>query len=143
MNLNFILLLIVLWLLYYDMVYYEVYCEYFKSEDPVLTRLAMKLQTLDPKLRDITVHEGSKSYTVNKKRVFICIKDENGHYYDENMLSYVLCHEFAHVLCEEYNPKNPHTPKFHKIFQELLARAQWRGYYDPTKPLVQNYCGHD
>lgn len=143
MTIDFILLVILLYLLYRDVFYYEVYCEYFKSEDPVLHSLAERLKTLDPRLKHVSVHEGDKSYTVNKKRVFICLKTEDGTYYDTNMLAYVLCHEFAHVLCDEYNPKNPHTPKFHKIFQELLEKARYYGYYDPTIPLVQNYCGHD
>ena len=142
MTIDFVLLVLLFYLLYRDLFYYEMYCEYFKASDPYLTAIADRVRTLDPRLQNISVHEDNKSYTVNKRRVFICLRDKDGNYYDENMVTYVLCHEFAHVLCDEYNPKNPHTPKFHKIFMDLLEKATYKGYYDPTKPLVQGYCGY-
>ena len=36
-----------------------------------------------------------------KQKVYLCLKDENNEYYNDNMLIYVALHELAHVLCDE------------------------------------------
>jgi response regulator RpfG family c-di-GMP phosphodiesterase len=100
-----------------------------------------KLSILHPKLKTINVYAGRMSETINKKRVYICLKDETGAYYDKNMLTYVLCHEYAHVLCDEIQPHNPHTEKFFLIFKTLLNDAASRGLYNPNIPPLKKYCG--
>ena len=55
------------------------------------------------------------------------------------MLMYVAIHELGHVLCDEIG----HTPKFHRIFRELLEKAENLKIYDPNIPIVMNYCGHN
>lgn len=87
-------------------------------------------------LDDVSLHSGSKSFTINKKKIYLCLKDENGKYYDKNMLIYVFTHELAHVLSESIG----HTEEFHQIFEELLKCLAEQKKYDPNKPLVQNYC---
>ena len=52
------------------------------------------------------------------------------------MLIYVALHEVAHVLCDEVG----HTQKFHSIFEDLLKKATEMGIYNPSIPLIQNYC---
>ena len=111
--------------------------EYFRVSDPLLRELREQLSVLDDRLRDVQIYEGNKSYTVNKKRVYICLKDKNGRYYNRNMLVYVICHEYAHLLCDE----NHHTDKFYDIFQDLLERAAKRGLYNPSIVPLENYCG--
>jgi hypothetical protein len=116
-------------------------CEisYFtEQEDPYLLQLKEELSVLDPKLKDIKMYVGEKSYTINKKKIYICMKDENGEYYQRNMLAYCIIHEFAHVLCIEIG----HTELFFEIFQGLLKQAAQQGLYDPTIPLLTDYCGH-
>ena len=108
-----------------------------EQEDPYLTSLKDELSVLDPKLRDIKLYVGDKSYTINKKKIYICLKDENGEYYQRNMLVYCIIHEYGHVLCEEIG----HTELFFDIFQGLLKQAELRGLYDPSIPPITNYCG--
>lgn len=93
-----------------------------------------KRQILD----EIKVFKGKKSYTINKHRVFLCLKDENNEYYNDNMLMYVFLHELSHVVCDEVG----HTEKFHKIFKEILDVAVEKGIWDPNQEIIQDYCNY-
>jgi hypothetical protein len=121
-------------------------CQLFKkvewfsnSNDPLLNEIKADLIKLHPKFKSIEIYEGEKSYTINKQRVYICLKDKNGRYYNRNMLVYVICHELAHVLCDEIG----HTEKFHEVFSDLLEQATNAGLYNPSIPPLKNYCGHN
>lgn len=118
---------------------YQIKEEYRpESEDPILLSVKEKMRLIYPQIDHLEFYEANKSYTTNKKKVHLCLKDEKGDYYHENMLLYVGLHELAHVKCDEIG----HTDKFHKIFQQLLDKAADIGIYDPSIPIVQNYCGH-
>lgn len=160
--LSIILALILISLLIYLII--RQFKDYYSSKDPVLLKLREEFEHAlsDEKyfcgnkadcilkrqvnkrggprkcLSEISLHEGDKSYTINKTKVYLCLKDENGQYYDKNMLIYVLGHELAHVLCDEIG----HTTTFHQIFDELLELLTIKGIYNPEKPLLQNYCNY-
>jgi hypothetical protein len=87
-------------------------------------------------LNDLTLCKGEKSYTINKEDIFLCLKDENNKYYEDNMLIYVLLHEIAHHVTVSIG----HTPEFHEKFQILLKKAEELKIYDSTIPVVKNYC---
>lgn len=89
-------------------------------------------------MNEINLYKGSKSYTINKQNIYMCLKDENGSYYPQNMLIYVLAHEFAHVLCNSIG----HTEEFHNIFDDLMAELIKDGIYDPKEEIILNYCEH-
>jgi len=112
--------------------------EYFTARDPVLDELRTQLSVLDPSFSNIELFEGDKSYTVNKKKVYICLKDQNGRYYNRNMLAYVTIHELAHMLCTSVG----HTKEFFDIFDDLLSKAADLGLYNPSIPPLDDYCGH-
>jgi len=112
--------------------------EYFDSLDPMLSTIQTTLLPLHPVVKEVQFFEGTKSYTINKKKIYLCLKDKNQNYYEFNMLLYVSIHELAHVLCDEIG----HTPKFDRIFHELLQRAIRLGIYDPEIPILSDYCGH-
>lgn len=112
--------------------------DYVVPTDPILRELREQLCVLHPAFENVRIYEGNKSYTVNKRRVYICLKDENGRYYPRNMLVYVILHEYAHILCDEVG----HTPKFFDIFHQLLKRAESVELYDSRIPPIKNYCGH-
>lgn len=113
--------------------------ESFKPRDPILTELKKQLAVLDPKFKHVELYEGEKSYTINKKKVYICLKDKNGRYYNRNMLVYVILHEYAHMLNDEIG----HTGKFYEIFEDLLNRAEEAGLYNSEISPIVNYCGHE
>ena len=112
--------------------------ETFTAQDPVLNELKEQLAELHPKFKNVNIYAGNKSETINKNRVYICLKDDKGRYYSRNMLCYVILHEYAHLLCDELN----HTDKFGQIFESLLSKAAEKGLYNPHIPPIQNYCGY-
>jgi hypothetical protein len=112
--------------------------KFYKTDDPVLLEIKAQVVKLNPKFNDIELYEGDKSYTINKKKVYICLKDKNNRYYQRNMLMYVVLHELAHVICKSVG----HTEEFNQLFQDLLAQASEAGIYNPSIPPLSEYCGH-
>ena len=110
--------------------------EKYLEEDPILIELKEILCKLFPEMNNTILLRGEKSYTINKSRIHICLKDETGNYYDRNMLIYVILHELAHVMCDEIG----HTPKFHNIFKQVLDKAVFAGIYNDRIPPIKNYC---
>uniref|UniRef100_A0A6C0D1H5 Uncharacterized protein n=1 Tax=viral metagenome TaxID=1070528 RepID=A0A6C0D1H5_9ZZZZ len=125
--------------------------ENYQQSDPMLDRLREKiaplfeqtynsgvLKGLDRKdiLNHIKLYRGEKSYTINKEKIFLCLKDEHNDYYDMNMLVYVLLHEISHVFCTNIG----HTQEFHDIFEAILKKATELGIYDPTLEIRNDYC---
>lgn len=88
----------------------EVRENYLKS-DPMLDELMKKIRPIFESgekytgnleklnnvniLDKISLYKGDRSYTINKEKVYICLKDEKDEYYNQNMLMYVLLHEYA------------------------------------------------
>ena len=112
--------------------------EYFTVKDPILDIIRDELSVLDPRFKNVEIYEGDKSYTINKKKVYICLKDSDGRYYNKNFLVYVVCHEYAHMCCDEIG----HTGKFFSIFDDILQKAERHGIYDSSIPPLEDYCGH-
>jgi hypothetical protein len=131
---------------------YKQIQEHYSKDDPKLKELtkvfedffnqerywAAPLDMLNNRniMDEITMYRGNKSYTINKEKVYICLKDENGQYYNDNMLLYVISHEAAHCLCPEIG----HTELFHTIFEALLLELTAAGIYNPSIPIQQDYC---
>ena len=87
-------------------------------------------------MKNIKLYRGEKSYTINKENVYICLKDDNGNYYDDNTLIYVIAHELSHVICDEIG----HTEKFHRIFEALLIKMEEEGLYNSKISIKHDYC---
>ena len=111
--------------------------------DPKIDDLRRKLLMVHPKANQIKFYHDKKSYTINKKEIYLCIKDENGEYYDENMLMYAALHELAHVLCDEIG----HTDKYWAIFDDILEQASkiidsktGKPIYNPKGKINPDYC---
>tara|TARA_B100001094_G_C17883482_1_gene648025 strand:- start:137 stop:598 length:462 start_codon:yes stop_codon:yes gene_type:complete len=111
--------------------------------DPKVDELKRKLALVHPKSKQLQFYTDKKSYTINKKKMHLCVKDENNTYYDDNMLIYVALHELAHVLCDEIG----HTPKYWAIFDDVLEKAAKtidpitnKPVYNPDGVINKNYC---
>ena len=89
-------------------------------------------------MEKVSLYKGNKSYTINKEKIFLCLKDEKDDYYETNFLVYVLLHELSHVICDEIG----HTQKFEDTFKQLLDEAVKEGVYDPEKPIISDYCDY-
>ena len=126
--------------------------EYSLQDDPKLMEIKTAIEPLFSKnikytgildvinkrdiFNELTFYKGNKSYTINKEKVFLCLKDKQDNYYDMNTLIFVTLHEISHSLCDEIG----HTAKFNKIFDELIKKAAEMKIYDPKKSIVQDYC---
>lgn len=112
-----------------------------QREDQYTRELVQKLRRIDPRVDAIVDHlrffEGDKSYTLDKKYVFLCKRDKKTQQqYHQNQLTLVVLHEISHALCDEVG----HTPKFDAILEDLLMKAQHAGLYDDSIPHVDGYC---
>jgi len=126
--------------------------EYSLQDDPKLTEIKTAIEPLFSKnikytgildvinkrdiFNELSFYKGNKSYTINKEKVFLCLKDKQDNYYDMNTLIFVTLHEISHSLCDEIG----HTPKFNKIFDDIIKKATEMKIYDPKKSIVQDYC---
>lgn len=136
MKIIFLLSFFILLILLLSVLIWKCFIEYYHRDDPMLHELKEILREVHPKVDQIRFFKGDKSYTINKKKIYLCLKDENDNYYSKNMLIYVALHELAHVLNNEIG----HTPKFYDIFDDLLEKAASRGIYNPSIPPLKNYC---
>jgi hypothetical protein len=134
-----VLLLFVLFIILGCIIYWVYYTtkENKLQEDPMLWKLKDMLLPLHPEVKNLKLYKGDKSYTINKEKIYICLKDEHDQYYPTNMLIYVTLHELAHLINKD---DVGHTEKFHKIFDKLLDEAYNRGIYNPSIPPIENYC---
>lgn len=120
---------VLLWLLH------QQWTDYYNELDPIVVNLRTKLSPVFPEMNKVRVMKGDSSYTISKKKIYLCT-EQNGKIYDDNMLTYVLLHELAHTI----NIFRGHGSEFRRIFDSLLKRATRHGLYDPNIPRVENYC---
>lgn len=114
--------------------------EDYAASDPKLNEIHDVLRQLDPVANDLTLYSGDKSYTVNKEKMTLCLKEPGTErYYDDNTLRYVAIHELAHATNQS---DVGHTPNFYKEFDRLLDIAAQKGLYDPNIPIPDNYCNY-
>ena len=111
--------------------------EHLLQDDPMLEQLRLILIDVHPVVQNLRMYKSDKSYTLNKEKVFLCLKDGQNKYYPLNMLIYVTLHEIAHVLCTSQG----HTDEFYSIFDSLQQRAIQLGVYTNKIPQVRNYRG--
>ena len=98
----------------------------------------------------LTFDGHDESYTINKKKVHICMKDEHDKYYEDDMLMYVLLHELAHCKCKSIG----HTDEFHGILDNIyyIARRYDKdaNFATSTRPILgasfipdPDYCSYN
>ena len=139
-------ILIILAIIIFIYIIYLISCkikEGLLKYDPKVDDIKRRLLLVHKKAADLKYFTDKKSYTINKHKMHLCVKDEDGEYYDENMLIYVALHELGHVLCDEIG----HTPKYWAIFDKLLEKASKtydpvtnKMVYDPNGSIDQDYC---
>lgn len=80
------------------------------------------------------------AYSVNKTKIYVCIRSPEGTIEDINSSMYVLLHEVAHIATDIYG----HPPVFWKNFRWLLEVAEKLGMYEYEDFDTTNitHCGH-
>ena len=111
-----------------------------KNNDPLIEKIKSDVSRLDERISQIEFYSSNESYTDNKDKIFLCLKDEEtGKYYDYNTLMYVAIHECAHALTDVIDLEHK-TPEYRNMFKYLLDKSTSIGIYDPYKPLPEKYC---
>jgi ABC-type nickel/cobalt efflux system permease component RcnA len=126
-----IFICIIIWIIYNQV------SEYYASKDGKLHYLKTKLHLLHPDAHKLKLLKGKKSYSINKEKIFLCLYDEQGEYYHDNHLMYVLIHELSHCINKH---DVGHTETWQKIFDEQLEEAAKLGIWDPNIPMDEQYC---
>lgn len=139
-NMDLILLLALL--LVFVVCFYNLNYRRKIYQDPLIRKIKYDVSRLDPRIAKIDFFSSDESYTEDKEKIFLCLKDEDGKYYDYNMLMYVAIHECSHALTDVIDIQHI-TPEFRGMFDSLLKKATQIGLYDPKTPLVEHYCGID
>lgn len=135
-----ILLLLIFFSVYIFCCIHKKRKQYFSSQDPMVLRLKQTVSQLDPRIEKIEFFASDESYTEDKNKIYLCVKDEHGKYYDFNMLIYVTIHEVTHALTNVVDIYHT-TAEFRNTFESLLTKAHKLGFYDPEAPLYRHYCG--
>lgn len=109
------------------------------SIDPVLEKLKTDAVRIDPRAARLQFFPADESYTEDKQKVFICLKDENGQYFPYNELVQVVAHELAHALSPVID-KEHKTPEFNNLHNQLRGKAIFLGLFNPDQPVPPSYC---
>lgn len=109
--------------------------------DPKIYEIKQILMEIDPQVASrLNIQASNQSFTEDKRDMYICLRDEKGQYYPDNMLRYVAIHELAHAKSKEVDTH--HTgEEFRNNFDQYLKIAENKGIFDPKKGLVEEYCG--
>lgn len=130
---SLLIIVVIIYLIYNEII------EFHLQDDPMIYTLKEILRPLLDfyDIKDLKLYKADKSFTINKERIFLCLYDESGNYYPLNMLIYVILHEIAHYVNKD---DIGHTEKFHRKFEEVLNKATELGIYNPSIPVIKNYC---
>ena len=111
--------------------------ENYHKQNPYLNEILDEVYECFPDSKRLRFYEGEKSYTLNKEKVFICMKNKkDGNYYEKQVLLYVILHEYTHSICPEIG----HTKLFFEMFDEVIHEAIEKGLYDPDIIVPDDYC---
>lgn len=78
------------------------------------------------------------AYSLNKRKVFVCLRGPDGSLEPYNNSMYVLLHELGHIASDDFG----HTPVFWANFRYLLELAERSGTYTYADHADSTYCGH-
>jgi hypothetical protein len=110
------------------------------TDQQIINQLKNKLYTISPELVNIPIAPGNESVTVDKKKIYICMKDATDNYYPLDTLIYVLLHEIAHIQSKSYS-FGEHNKEFQQKFKELLEKAYKLNILPQNIDVVPvNYC---
>ena len=82
---------------------------------------------------------GHKAYTLNFRKIAICLRKTDGKFYDLDVLKFVFLHELSHIGSIE----KEHNIQFWTIFKYVLTCATSLVEYKQTNysQYPMNYCG--
>ena len=94
-------------------------------------------KVIDENVKEIPVTPYNSSFTEDKKKIFVCVKDKKGNFFNKNDMMYVMLHEYAHATTKV--KEDPHGPAWRKNFDRYLKIAEEKGLYDSSIKLSMEY----
>jgi len=85
-----------------------------------LSKLYPSIDKLD--LKGLVSCVPEDSFTENKKRVCICLRNKSGEFYSYSKLLKIGIHELAHVISTQHDPEHK-TVEFITNYNNLINRA--------------------
>ena len=117
--------------------------ESYNQEDlELIKNIKDKLHTINPKYCDLNIYPGNESVTMNKKYIYLCLKDVNNQYYSLDILLYVTLHEIAHTMSNSYSTHS-HNKEFYENFEYILNEAINKGILFKNIKIPKDYCKLD
>jgi len=119
---------------------------FLSVHDPSYTPYQKYIDQFCKRIKGIVLYENAPdgkytSFTVNKgDEMGLCLRSrKTGELHDQNLITYVVLHELAHVACPEQN----HTDLFKEIFIFMIRTAEKLGIYEVKDYQLnpQEYCG--
>ena len=115
--------------------------------DDCIECLNLILQNYNPDLleeNDPILTPGDKTFTLNFKRIAICLRMKNWRFYDMNTLMFVFLHEIAHTgthprFLTHNGRRDNHPPMFWRVFKFILSNAVEYGIIVPIEYNEKNY----
>lgn len=112
-----------------------------QERKPFVKQLVRNFTCTSDQFSESTPEAVHTSYTVDKEKVFMCLRQRNAkeELVSENTLVFVALHEMAHMGTTTIG----HTPDFWNNFAWLLAQAEALGVYTYTDFAAHpvEYCG--
>lgn len=110
--------------------------------NPTLDKLRMELARVEPKSVNLQFYPGKESYTEDKEKIFLCMKDpKTGKEYNFNTLMLVLLHEIAHAFSPVIDKEHV-TPEFNNLHNYYRKKASDMGIVNLDKEVDSSYCKH-
>lgn len=134
-NLLIVFVIILLYIFYK----HQDITEEYNEDIAILGKLKRILLPLDPRINQLKFLPSKSTYTFNKNTIHFCLRDNKGQYYPLNMLIMVAVHELAHSFYPGDSTKHPSD--WMTDYTILLKKAEDLKIYDPSIPVVSNYCG--
>lgn len=119
---------------------YKYIYDKYNDNDPILIKIKRRILPIEPRIADVELYTSpTESYTEDKKRIYLCLKDQNGKYYDMNTIMGVVLHELSHLFSPVIDP-NHNTSEFNELHSHYIKLAIKYGIYDPNIPFPNTYC---
>ena len=107
--------------------------------DNVLNKLRKDSIKIEPRSVKLEFFPSDESYTEDKTKIFLCLKDINGNYYEYNHLIQVLIHELAHAFTTVID-KEHKTPEFNNLHNFYREKASELNLVNLNDRVPPNYC---
>ena len=128
----FIILFIIMCILYFrKKEHYQVATDEMSND--MFEKLKLDLSKLYPHqlsnldLKGLVSCVPEDSFTEDKKKVCICLRNKNGEFYPYAKLLKIGIHELAHVMSKQHDPEHT-TPEFINNYTYLMNKAYELGF---------------